>query len=262
MKKWFLILMALAVLMAGLMTTAAAEGVSTEEDDEIVEWVDLDEEDEELLEWVDLDLDEDMDFDQNDLDDEEIIEWVDLDADQLVFPEVCCEVLEDTFELSKPEEGAPISGGYYKGDLISAVDISGDFWLLANGNYVSADVVKIYNEDDIPGETEARTVINPRNPRDVKLVLAPIATDVEGIAEEYHSVIVYCWSDRRIRVFKYGIETLEVNLEDATWISPVFLAWTITEDFTEEGTGAVGVDGLMELVYQYSLPGSYLVIFP
>ena len=280
MKKFVLFLLALA--MVALVITASAESDQniaenlevTEVTDltenvpvlndalEIEEWVDLDaeeepeEEPEEELEWLEPEEEEEAPVEE-----EEIIEWIDLDAENLVFPEVICEVLEDCFELSEPAEGAPIAGGHYKGELIPVVDISGDYWLLQNGNYISADVLSIYNEDDIPGEAEARTRVNPRAPRDMKVVLCDPASEIETIAETYHSVVIFDTVDNMIHCFKFGVETLEIRLEPLSEYSLLYSYWTIDEDFLQECVYAIGWEEVMEKIYQYSLPGSYLVVF-
>ena len=227
---------------------------------EVEEWVDLDEEEEEPeeeLEWVS----EEEEAGEVEVEDVDIIEWVDLDADNLIFPEVYCEVQEDTFELSEPKEGAAIAGGHYKGELLPVVDLTGDYWLLQNGNYVSADVVSVYNEDDIPGESEVKTRVNPRAPRDMKVVLCPIASDIEDIVEKYHSVVIYDTIDNKIHCYKFGVETLEVSLTPLSELSQLYSYWSIDEDFLQEDAYAIGWEEVMTKIYQYTLPGSYMVIF-
>ena len=272
MKKMFLLLLALAMVAMTVSAFAEApltdqniganiEAFTTEdtEPDEIEEWIDLDaeEEEEEELEWPEEDYEEYAEP----IEPEEIIEWVDLDADKLIFPEIYCEVLEDAFELSKPEEGAPIVGGHYKGELLPVVDVTGDYWMLQGGTYISADVVQIYNEDDIPGEAEVRTVINPREPRDVKLVLSPIASDIDDIVETYHSVIVVDPYEKLIRCYKLGISTLEVRMEPLSEVSQLYMYWSIDEDFLQEGEYLIGWEEVLAKIDAYTLPGSYLVIF-
>lgn len=238
----------------------AVESLETKDDepDEIEEWIDLDtEEEEEELERPEEDYEEYVEP----VEPEEIIEWVDLDADNLIFPEIYCEVLEDAFELSKPEEGAPIVGGHYKGELLPVVDVTGDYWMLQGGTYISADVVQIYNEDDIPGEAEVRTVINPREPRNVKLVLSPIASDIDDIVETYHSVIVVDPYEKLIRCYKLGVSTLDVRMEPLSDVSQLFAYWSIDEDFLQEGEYLIGWEEVLAKINAYTLPGSYLVIF-
>ena len=304
MKKWFLLLLALAVV--GLLMTASAEdtlatnedgaqnleiapvvGETVEAQDElkeeglIVEDIDLDalEEPEEIVEYVDLDEEEpeeellwpgeeDGDYieaqedgDYIEAEEIDVFEYVDLDAEHLVFPELYCEILEDTFELAEPAEGAQIIGGHYQGELLWAVDIVGDYWLMPDGGYISADDIAIYNEDEIPGASEVKTIVNPRIPRDMKVVLCPIASDVDYIAETFHSCVIYDTIEKKLYCFKLGVETLEVSLEPLSELSQLYSYWTIDEDFLQEDAYAIGWEGIMEKVYQYTLPGSYFVIF-
>ncbi len=239
---------------------------------EVTEDVDLDEEEDEVevdegYTEVDEDyteVDEDyteVDEDYVEAEDVDLIEYIDLDEGSYSFPEVYCEVLEDTFELSEPVEGAQIVGGHYQGDLLWVVDIVGDYWLLPDGHYISADAVQIYNEDEIPGESEAKKRMNPRSPFDVKLVLCDPASEIEDIAEKYHSVIIVDTVDKKLHVFKYGVETLEVSLVPLNELSPLYSYWSIDEDFLQEDAYAIGWDEVVAKVFAYSLPGSYMVIF-
>ena len=289
MKKWFLILLALAMVALTLSAGAEApltdqnigsnlEPFSAEDADalEVVpivgdvsevladvetedEDVDLDEEESDEPEWPDED-EVDEEYVEPEVS-EEIIEWVDLDVDKLNFPEVCCEVLEDAFELAEPVEGAKIVGGHYKGELLWVVDITGDYWMLQGGTYISADAVQIYNEDDIPGESEVRTVMNPRFPYDVKAVLSPIASDIDDIVEVYHSVIIVDPYDKLIRCYKLGIETLEVRMEPMDELSQLYSFWSIDEDFLQEDAYLIGWEEVLAKIFAYTLPGSYLVVF-
>ena len=285
MKKWFLLLLVLAVV--GLLMTASAEEPAINQNLgemivgadptpapvdpstipivgevlEVEEWEDLDEEEEEPeeeLEWIEEEPEEEVVVEDEEVD---IIEYIDLDVDNLTFPTLYCEVLEDTFELSKPEEGAPIVGGHYKGELLWVADLTGDYWMLEGGTYISADAVQIYNEDDIPGESEVKTRVNPRAPREMKVVLCDPASEIEDIVEKYHSVVIYDTVDNKLHCFKLGVETLEINLEPLSEYSPLYSFWSIDEDFLQEDAYAIGWEEVLAKVYQYTLPGSYLVIF-
>ena len=266
MKKFVLFLLTLA--MVALTFSAFAEEALTVQNDgeavEIEEWVDLDAEEEEEpepeLEWISSEEDEEGEVEVTD-EEADIIEWVDLDAENLIFPEVVCEVLEDTFELSEPAEGAPIVGGHYKGELLPVVDLIGDYWLLQGGTFISADAVQIYNEDEIPGESEVKTMVNPRVPRDMKVVLCNPASEIETIVEDYHSVVIYDTVDNKLHVFKFGVETLEVSLTPMSEYSPLYSYWSIDEDFLQEDAYLIGWEEVVAKVFAYSLPGSYLVIF-
>ena len=294
MKKWFLILLSLA--MVGLLLTASAEApltnqnigenieeFSAEDSDplktipivgqvvDVVEEIDLDAEDGDVI-VEDVDLDEEEDEEEElewlteedeaeSVEPEEIIEWYDLDADEVYLPTVFGEVTEDTFELSKPEEGAPIVGGHYKGELLHVADISGDYWMLGSHTYISADAIKIYNEDDIPGDAEARTIMNPRFPFDVKMVLCDPASEIEDIVEKYHSVIIVDPYEKLIHCYKLGINTLDVRYEPLNELSPLYAYWTVEEDFLQEGEYLIGWEEVLAKIYAYTLPGSYLVIF-
>ena len=280
MKKFVLFLLALAMVAMSMVAFAEepltdqnfGENISLTDNIpvvgevlEIEEYVDLDaeEEDEEgpepELEWLDPEEDEEG-VEVEDVEDE-IIEYVDLDAENLIFPEVCGEVLNDTFELSEPAIGSPIAGGHYKGELLWVVDVIGDYWLLQNGNYVSVDDVAIYNEMEIPGESEVKTRVNPRVPRNFKVVLCDPASEVESIVEKYHSVVILDTVDLKLHVFKYGVETLEVSLVPMSELSQLYSYWSIDEDFLQEDAYLIGWEEVVEKVFAYSLPGSYMVIF-
>lgn len=270
MKKLFLILLAFALAMVALTAgaednTVAATNERIEKDEfgntVIVEDVDLDALEEEEEDDYPIPLEDDEDDYIEEEPEEEIIEWVDLDAEDLIFPELYCEVLEDTFELAEAAPGAKITGGHYKGELLTVVDLTGEYWLLQDGCYVSADDVAIYNEDDIPGEAEIRTVVNPRIPRNMKVVLCPIASDIDSIVEDFHSVVIYDTIEKRLHCYKLGVETLEISLEPLNELSQLYSYWSIDEDFLQEDAYAIGWGGVMEKIYQYTLPGSYFVIF-
>jgi hypothetical protein len=288
MKKWFLILLALA--MVAMTLSAVAEAPLTDQNIaenieaapasdqsaldnipvvgqlvgedgviEVEEWVDLDEEESDEPEWPEED-DEGVEVEDVDVE-EEILEWVDLDEGNLTFPEVYCEVLEDTFELAEPAEGAQIVGGHYKGEQLSVVDITGDYWMLQGGTYVSADAVKLANECDIPGECEAITVMNPRSPFNVRTVLSPIASDIDDVVATYHSVIIVDPYEKLIRCYKLGVSTLDVRMEPLDELSQLYAYWSIDEDFLQEGEYLIGWEEVLAKIYAYSLPGSYLVIY-
>ncbi len=254
MKKLFLFV--LAIMLAATVLPVLAEGgdtFETTDDEEIEEWIDLDDEDE-IVEWVDLD-DEEV----------EIEEWVDLDGENpaALGPVVLCEITSDmAYERKDPGEDSKVLNRHYKGEILAFVDISSDWWLLKNGNYVSAEDVTVTNPADMPGAAEMELDIDPYAEYDMTVVLAGIAMSKEELIDKYHSLAIYDMFERKINCYKYGIESLEIDCSEASSISPVFPAWTITKDFTEEGTGAVGVDELMEYIYRYLVPGSYLVIFP
>lgn len=225
-----------------------------EPEDEIVEWVDLDEEGDEESAYTESD-------DKPPFYGEVVLP--EPDGTYIQFPVIYCEITDTTPELEGPglEYGEVCKR--HKKEVVSVIDISNeDWWLLEDGNYISVDNLEMKEDYWVPGELEMQLDLDETKPLDVHMVLAGPARSEEDLVEEYHSLIIYNVGEKKLRVFKYGIETLDVDLSEATWLSPIYPYWTITEEFTEEGIAACSVQEIVEQIYRYSLPGSYLVIFP